>query len=136
VPPNTLNGSPCVLIVDDEDLLRDVLSVMIEEAGGKVFTAVDGQHGVDVFRERSSEIDIVFMDFSMPRMNGYQAYLEMKEIHPETPIILCSGLTLTPEVEALRRSKAVEVLSKPFHQEDLFLLINKLVKPRLPMIRP
>jgi CheY-like chemotaxis protein len=125
-----LEGHPTILIVDDEELLRDVTTIMIEENGGKVLVAVDGQHGVEVFAENKDKVDVVFMDFSMPRMNGYEAFLKVREIRPDIGVIMVSGLIVTPEVDELRKHKEIEFLSKPFHEVELMRLINQLLKAR------
>lgn len=123
-----LESDTRVLIVDDEQLLRDITTIMIEENGGKVLLAEDGQQGVEVFAANKDDIDVVFMDFSMPRMNGYEALLKMREIRPDIGIIMVSGLTVTPEVDELRKRKEIEFLSKPFRELDLIRLINVLCK--------
>jgi DNA-binding NtrC family response regulator len=125
-----LDGSPTILIVDDEELLRDVTTIMIEENGGNVLVAIDGQHGVEVFNENKDKIDVVFMDFSMPRMNGYEAFLKVREIKPDVGVIMVSGLIVTPEVDELRKRKEIEFLSKPFHEVELMRLINQLLRKR------
>lgn len=112
-----------------------MVCLIIEECGGCTFQAYDGAHGVEVYKENSEAIDLVFVDFSMPRMNGYQCYLELKALRPDLPVIMCSGLTVTPKVDALRRSGAIQFLSKPFPASELIMLINRLVPSALPLIR-
>ncbi|MBN8549535.1 MAG: response regulator [Deltaproteobacteria bacterium] len=121
-----LEGTPTVLIVDDEELMREVTSIMIEENGGKVLTAVDGLDAVEVFAEHKGKIDLIFMDVSMPRMNGYEAFLEIEKIDPNVLVLIVSGLKMTPEVEALQRAGKVDFLSKPFHEIELIKALQKL----------
>lgn len=122
-----LVGSPTVLIVDDEELMREVTSIMIEDHGGKVFTANDGSEAVEVFSKNQAEIDCVCMDFSMPNMNGYEAYTEIVKIKPDAKIIMISGLAITSEVEELRQQKKITFLPKPFNELTLIKLINSLI---------
>lgn len=114
-----LEGNPTVLIVDDEELMREVVSIMIEENGGRVLTAVDGLDAVERFAEHKGKIDCIFMDVSMPRMNGYEAYLEIKTLDPHVPVLVVSGLKMTPEVEVLHKKGEIDFLSKPFHEVEL-----------------
>lgn len=123
-----LVGNPTILIVDDEQLLRDITTIMIEENGGSVLLAEDGQHGVEVFEANKEKVDCVFLDFSMPRMNGYEAFLKIKEMKPTIGVIMVSGLTVTHEVDELRKRREIEFLSKPFREVDLIKLINQLVE--------
>lgn len=108
-----------VLFADDEELMREVVSIMIEENGGKVFLAVDGVDAVELFREHKEEISYTVLDFSMPNMDGYEAYLEIKKINPEAKVMFVSGLNITPEVEELVRKREVIFLSKPFNEKEL-----------------
>ena len=121
-----LEGNPTVLIVDDEELMREVTSIMIEENGGKVLTAVDGIDAVEVFAENRDKIDLVFMDVSMPRMNGYEAFLEIQKLDPSVAVLIVSGLRMTPEVEALHKSGQIDFLSKPFHEIELIKALKKV----------
>ncbi len=128
----SFEGNPTILVVDDEELIREVASIMIEENGGKALTAVDGQDGVRVFEANKDVIDAVFMDFSMPNMNGYEAYQEIKKIKPSVKVIFVSGLKLTPEVEELVRKGETRFLSKPFHEIELIKAIREFNPPSQP----
>lgn len=123
-----LIGSPTVLIVDDEELMREVTSIMIEDNGGQVVTAFDGQNAVDVFQEKGETIDVICLDFSMPRLNGYEAYLKIRELSSDVGFVMVSGLQVTPEVQALREKGDVLFLAKPFHEVELLEAINTVNK--------
>ncbi|RMD86341.1 MAG: response regulator [Candidatus Dadabacteria bacterium] len=122
-----LAGEPTVLVVDDEELMRDVLQIVVEENGGKVILAADGEEAVEIFSKRHGEIDCVFLDFSMPRMNGYDVYLKFQEINPSVGIIFSSGLKVPPEVEKLVSEGKVLFLKKPFPENDLIKAVSKVV---------
>ncbi|MBX7144151.1 MAG: response regulator [Oligoflexia bacterium] len=123
-----LEGSPTILIVDDEELMREVSSIMVEENGGKVITAVDGLDAVETFAENKDQIACVFMDFSMPRMNGHEALVEIRKIDPAAKILFVSGLKMTPEVEKLHRDGKVDFLSKPFHEIELIKALKRTIE--------
>jgi DNA-binding response OmpR family regulator len=65
------------------------------------------------------------MDFSMPEMNGYEAYLEIRKLSDSVEFVMVSGLQVTPEVGELCDSGEVAFLSKPFHEEELIAVINE-----------
>ncbi|MCB0320572.1 MAG: response regulator [Bdellovibrionales bacterium] len=115
----TLPGNPLILYVDDEELLREVASIMIEDHGGRCIVACDGRDALTKFQEQSGEIDFVYMDYSMPEMNGYETIVEIRKIRPDIPIVVVSGLDISPEVEELRQQGKVGFLSKPFREVDL-----------------
>ncbi len=124
----TLDGNPTVLVVDDEELMREVSSIMIQENGGKVIAAVDGLDAVERYAENKDKIDFVFMDFSMPRMNGYEACMEIRKINPAAKIVIVSGLKMLPEIEKMFRAGEIEFLSKPFHEVELLKAFKRLAE--------
>lgn len=121
-----LENNPLILVVDDEALIREVAVIMVEDNGGRVLTAATGEEAVEVFREKAEEIDYVCMDFSMPGLNGHEAFLEMEKIRPDVKVVFVSGLKITPEVQELHRAGRVEFLSKPFHEVELLKAIGRL----------
>lgn len=83
--------SGTVLVVDDEDSVRQVTVAMVSSLGFDVLTATDGQEGVEVFRAHATAIDVVLLDWHMPRMDAEEALEEMLRIRRDVPIILFSG---------------------------------------------
>ena len=122
-----MNRSPLILIVDDEELVREVASMMVQEAGWRAITAVDGRDCLNTFRKLNAAVDAVFMDFSMPDLNGYETYLELHRINPSVKVLFVSGLRLIPEVEALIRSGQAACLHKPFHEAELLKLLHQMI---------
>jgi two-component system cell cycle sensor histidine kinase/response regulator CckA len=127
VKSSPLIGSPCVLLVDDEELLRDSVTIMLEAAGARVLTAFDGQDGLEVFTRNLGAIDLVLLDYSMPRMNGYETFLAMRGLDKKVPIVIVSGLVITPSVERLRARGEIAWLSKPVGLEELCGVINRMI---------
>jgi CheY-like chemotaxis protein len=112
-------GHGPVLLVDDEEAVRSLAARMLERIGFEVLVAGDGVDGVALFRERSDEIRCVLLDFSMPRMDGVQASLELQRIREDIPIIVCSGFN-RHEVEDRFTGRAIAAfLHKPFRYEQI-----------------
>jgi len=124
----TFPDSTTVLIVDDEELMREVAAIMVEDHGGAVLTAVDGVDAVEVFEQNLSAVSCIVMDFSMPRMNGYEAALEIRKKNSDVPIIIVSGLAVTPEIENMVKKGELEYMSKPFHEQSLIEAISGAIK--------
>jgi|GEM_PF-1987535 len=116
-----------ILIVDDEELVREVTVMMVEEAGAVTFTARDGAEAVEVFALQHKNLAAVFMDFSMPHLNGFQAFEKMQEISKAVPVVLVSGLKITPEVEAARAQEKLSFLNKPFKQDDVISALKRAI---------
>lgn len=112
-------GHGTVLLVDDEEAVRSLAARMLERIGFVVLVAGDGVEGVALFRERSEEIRCVLLDFSMPRMDGVQASLELQRIREDIPIIVCSGFHRHEVEERFAGRSIAAFLHKPFRYEQV-----------------
>jgi CheY-like chemotaxis protein len=121
-----LEGNPGVLVVDDEEIMRDVTSIILEDYGAKVFLAEDGEKALEVFASNLDDIEVVCLDFSMPALNGYQVFKAMKEQKSDFVCVFISGLNVTPEVQELVDQGEVKFLSKPFREKELIEAISAL----------
>ena len=117
-PPNALT----VLVIDDEDLVRDVVARMVEDLGYAAVTAADGIAGLEVVQQRS--VDAVLVDLTMPRMSGAEVVAALRERRPDLPIVLCTGY------DRDRRGpvEANAYLPKPFRIEALEATLAKLLR--------
>jgi PAS domain S-box-containing protein len=95
-----LKGSGTVLVVDDEELVRAMSTATLKRFGYTVLTAANGQEAVDIFRLHADEITAVLLDLTMPIMSGEDAFLQIRQIRPQVPVIVSSGYN---QVEAVRR---------------------------------
>ena len=95
-----LAGTGTVLVVDDEEVVRQAARHTLERYGYRVLTAVDGSAAVDLYQQRSSEIALVLLDLTMPVMSGEEALRRMQSVRPQVRVLLSSGYN---EVEAVQR---------------------------------
>ncbi len=103
-----------VLVIDDEEDVREVVARMLQHLGCTVLLANDGDMGLELFQARINTIDCVLLDITMPRLSGEQVFQEIKCLCDHMPIILMSGYT---EQEALSRFANLSgdaFLQKPF----------------------
>ncbi len=92
--------SPLILCVDDELVGLEVRKMLLERAGYRVLTALDGPAGLDLFAREP--VEAVVLDFSMPGMTGDQVARNMRRVKPAVPILMLSAYTsLPPEVTLL-----------------------------------
>jgi signal transduction histidine kinase/CheY-like chemotaxis protein len=110
-----------VLVIDDEDLVRDVVARMIEDLGYGTLTAADGAAGIALADANS--IDAVLVDLSMPRMNGRDVIAQLRSRRPTLPIILCSGF----DRDGVGHVQADAYLPKPFRIDLLERTLAKLL---------
>jgi CheY-like chemotaxis protein len=114
-----------VLLADDEPGVREVCRAMLEEEGLTVIEAVDGQEAVDIFRERRAELHMVLLDITMPRMNGYQALVKIREIDPGARVLLSTGNV--QEAEEVETEWGVPLLAKPYGAQELRAAISRVL---------
>jgi PAS domain S-box-containing protein len=126
--PAPLAGT--VLVVDDEEVVREVCAAMIEDFGCRVITAVDGEDAMRILRDCAEKIDLVLMDLTMPRMDGSTAAREMIRIMPDIKVVLSSGYS---EHELSLRFAGLGFagfIQKPFNLHDLRDLLTRVLRSR------
>jgi CheY-like chemotaxis protein len=80
-------GSGTILVVDDEDAVRELLEDVIPRYGMSVLTAKDGREALERFREHAPEIAAVLLDLTMPEIGGVEAFLEIRKIRPDARVM-------------------------------------------------
>ncbi|MDP8239509.1 MAG: response regulator [Candidatus Hatepunaea meridiana] len=117
------HGSGTVLVVDDEVAIRNLVRLVLEKAGYTVLTASNGREGVDVFRKHSDDIRLVLMDFTMPKMNGEEASIEIVKIRKDIPVILSSGYGEDMATDCFGGEGLSGFIQKPYSPS---ILLNKI----------
>lgn len=112
-------GTGTILVVDDEEIIRQLLTEMLQEMGFRVLSASDGVEALEKYRNNWRAIDLVIMDFIMPRLSGREAFLAMKEINSEVKVILSTGYGRDGAVEDALGQGIVGFVQKPFRAEEL-----------------
>ena len=112
-------GTGTILIVDDEQTVRTVAKQMAQRFGFDVLLAADGIEAVELFRENSDDIACVLLDLTMPRMDGEEAFREMRRIDPEVSVILCSGYNKQDATQRFVGKGLVGFMQKPFQLSTL-----------------
>lgn len=126
---DTIEGAGVVLVIDDEDLVRDAVSEMLTSFGFEVVVCVNGKEGVEYYREHHDEISIVMFDLMMPVMNGKDCFSEIKKINPEVKGIVISGYAHEEEAKKVLQDGACGFLKKPFTKSSLSqVLTNALIQ--------
>jgi len=123
------DGKLKLLLADDEQIIRDRLQQLGEKLGFQVFVAVDGLEAWEAFKKEMP--DLVILDIYMPRMNGLQVLHNIKESHPDCPVILITGFLQYEQLIQRDRVKPDGFIIKPFHLEKIANLMLELVDKRL-----
>ena len=118
-----------ILIIDDEDLSRNMLSQALTRAGYDVSTACDGTEGIELFR--SVLADLIITDILMPGKEGLETIMELRRDFPDVKIIAMSGGGRTGNLNFLdiaERLGAQRTLQKPFHLQDVLQLVQEVLQ--------
>ena len=114
-----------ILVVDDEELVRDFTAKALQREGFTVTTCEDGVEAVRLFRDDPARFDVVLLDMVMPRMNGLDTFRLMRALNPDVLVVIASGFSQDRQVEMMLNEGAREFLKKPFHLEELLAAIGK-----------
>jgi DNA-binding NtrC family response regulator len=117
-----------ILVVDDEQLVRDYLQEALERLGYAAETVDDGQTGLE--RLEQSEYDIVFTDMKMPKVDGMELLAQSARRAPETPVIMLTAHgSIETAVEAMKKG-AYDFLTKPIDKDLLKLTVDRALQRR------
>ncbi len=121
-------GSGLILLVEDDELIRNSVSGFLTECGYQVLEADNGSQAVEYFQQKQGEIRLTILDMLMPSMSGDEAFREIKGMDPQARILLTSGFSQDPRVQSLLDSGVDDFLQKPFSMQDLTAKLQKLLK--------
>ncbi|HBL26885.1 MAG TPA: Fis family transcriptional regulator [Acidobacteria bacterium] len=117
-----------ILIVDDEEVLQDVLTVLIRKEGHHTLSAWSGEEAIEVLERE--EIDLVLLDLMLPGMHGMQVLREIRRRQPEQVVIVITAYSsIESAIEAMREG-AFHYIPKPFQNEEVLLTIRKGLEQR------
>ncbi len=119
-------GSGTVLVVDDEETIREIAVMMLEDMGFATLTAVNGEDGVRVYREHQNEIIVVLMDMTMPKMDGKTCFTELRRINKAVKVVLSSGYNEQEATSRFTGQGLAGFIQKPYTPEQLGDVISSI----------
>jgi PAS domain S-box-containing protein len=120
-------GTETILIAEDDGYVRSITTEVFEHAGYAVIEAVDGQDVVEKFAEYKDVVDLLVLDVVMPRMNGKDAYEEIKKIRPDVKVIFSSGYTGDIIIDKGILEREYDFIQKPASPNDLLLKVREVL---------
>lgn len=111
-------GAGVALLVDDEETVLDVGTAMLKELGFQVVTAPDGHRALQVYGERS-DISVVILDLTMPRMDGERCFRELRQLDPQAKVIISSGYSEHEVTQKFAGTGVCGFVQKPYRLTDL-----------------
>src|SRR5205807_4816072 len=101
-----------ILVVDDENGIRELFAEVLRRAGHTVVTAPDGLAGIEM--TRGGAIDIAFLDIKMPGLNGVETLREVRGVSPQTKVVMITGYARDELVNQALQMDVFACLAKPF----------------------
>ena len=117
-----------ILVVDDEEAIREVISTLLDAQGFRCTTCVNGKVGLETFRKDS--YDLVLSDIVMPEMDGLKLLAELRLADPDVPAIMVTAMhDISIALEAIRAG-AYDYILKPFEKDQLYLSVRRALEHR------
>lgn len=125
--PDILCGAETILVVEDEDMVRQLITRILAKYGYPVLTARNGQEALDLLKENSTSVDLVLTDLIMPQLGGLELVEQLSQSHPTLKIIGMSGYTdrVAAQQNIFKLVKAY--VQKPFTPDSLIGKIREVL---------
>jgi CheY-like chemotaxis protein len=120
------NKKAHILVIDDEEFVRSVLSRTLAQDGHQVTLAEDGEKGIQLFKEK--KFDMVLTDLGMPGMSGWEVCRMIKEISPNTPVGMITGWGMEMSRDKMEEYGLNFIISKPFDFNQILNVVAKNIK--------
>ncbi|MBI5558451.1 MAG: diguanylate cyclase [Deltaproteobacteria bacterium] len=124
----TKNHDIKILVVDDDQLVLEAISLLVELFGYKCYTAVNGLDAIE--KLKSDVIDIVVTDVDMPEMDGLKLLSYIKDNYTDTDVIVATGYTDKASYADVIRAGAIDFIKKPFERDELEAKLNRAERER------
>jgi CheY-like chemotaxis protein len=115
-----LGGDENILLVDDEQTVRDIANRMLSRQGYGVMQADCGENALSIYQEHSNYIDLVILDLGMPGMGGKACLSELRRIDPQAKVLIASGYIQYENSDELSELGAAGLVAKPYRKNDFF----------------
>jgi urea ABC transporter urea binding protein len=123
-------GGGKILVVDDEEAVRNVVSRMLRLNGYEVLLAQGGSQAVEVLAAAPEEVSCVLLDLTMPRMGGLECMRHLRRIRGDIPIVICSGYSAMEVRDRFGEDRDLAFLHKPFDSATLMAKLEEMQQPR------
>ncbi len=119
-------GEGTVLVVDDEEFVRNLLGDILITSGYNVIKASDGREAIDIYLKNKDKINLVILDMIMPKMNGRDTFIELRKINPALKIVIATGYAEDNVINEMRNLGVDGFLEKPFTPSGLARVLKSL----------
>ncbi|MCK4856985.1 MAG: response regulator [candidate division Zixibacteria bacterium] len=121
-------NKPVILVVDDEEIMRNVIAKMLKGRGYEIETADSTLTALELLKSRS--FDLVISDVQMPGRNGFELLKEVKQTYPEIVVIMMTGHSDTYTIKDALMLGAEEYIAKPFKHYEVTAVVERALLRR------
>ena len=121
------DNNKTILIIDDEQMIREMSSDMLSTIGYNVLVSDNGNDGLKIFEDNSDKIDLVLLDLLMPEMNGITCFKKLTEIKSDVKVIISSGIADLTKRKELEELGVAGYLEKPFSLKTIAEYLKKIL---------
>ena len=125
--PVLRKGTETVLLVDDEEMIRDLGKEILELSGYTVLTAATGNEAMDLYEKEREEISLVILDLIMPGMDGKQCLEELLKIDTQVRVLISSGFSADAHAKKTVALGAKGFVSKPYNAKQLLKTVREIL---------
>jgi nitrogen-specific signal transduction histidine kinase len=119
-----------ILVVDDEDVVRELIKGVLADEPTEILEAPDGTKALEIFKEQHGSIDLVILDMIMPGIKGDEVLREMRLIRKDIKVIISSGFMSEEQRDSLKKYKVDAFLDKPFRDKDVIHTIIEVLSKK------
>ncbi|MCD6118538.1 response regulator, partial [bacterium] len=127
VEKKVLGGEETILLVEDDETVRQMTSRLLENAGYTIILATNGIEAVNIFRKKGDSIDLVLTDMMMPKMSGDEVCEKVRNIRENIKCIISSGYSIQSLPSALKGQSGIPILTKPFSPDALLRSVREVL---------
>ena len=120
----TVPNEKRILLIDDEELVRELGKRILEQAGYRVITAANGKEALEIYVKERSNIDMVVLDLIMPHMSGEKCLEELLKINPHLKAVVSTGQTLDSKDRDRRGAYTKGFVNKPYQMKQFLEVVR------------
>ncbi|MBM4329559.1 MAG: response regulator, partial [Deltaproteobacteria bacterium] len=120
-------GAETILLVDDEEPVRDLGKKILERAGYTVLTATNGKEALEAYKKEGDNISLVILDLIMPEMGGKQCLEELLKFDPQAKVLIASGFAANGQAKETIEIGAVGFVDKPYRMKAMLQAVREVL---------
>jgi two-component system cell cycle sensor histidine kinase/response regulator CckA len=126
-PSEIVGAGETVLVIEDEELLMDSVTQVLEGKGYRVLAARDGAEGLEIYSRHQDDVAVVLMDMGLPKLDGWEVFQKMKAVNPRVKVVLASGY-LDPYIKSeMLKAGAKDFIQKPYVPEQILSRVHRVI---------